>query len=261
MKILAVDDERHALELLEQAISTAVPDSIVQCVRTSSDAIEYARRNEVDVAFLDIRIDEKNGLQVAKQLKEIRKETNVIFVTGYSEYMGEALQMHVSGYVEKPVTSEDVATELENLRHPVQRTEKGVRIQCFGNFEVFVNDKPVEFRRAKSKEILAYLVDRRGAGVRNKELAAILWEDSAYTRTVQSYLQTLLVEMMRALNEAGAADIIIKQYNSYAIDTTKVNCDFYRFNAWDAEAVNSYYGEYMANYSWGEATLGVLAKD
>lgn len=133
-----------------------------------------------------------------------------------------------------------------------------MRIQCFGNFEVFVDGKPVEFKRSKSKEILAYLVDRNGAAVKNKELAAILWEDQAYTRSMQSHLQTLIVEMLRALDAVGVKDIIIKQRGSFAVDIAKVYCDAYQFNYRDIKGVNAFHGEYMANYSWGEFRIGNL---
>ena len=47
------------------------------------------------------------------------------------------------------------------------------------------------------------------------------------------------------------------QYN-IAVDMTKLDCDFYRFLAWDMEAVNAYSGEYMSNYGWAEFMVGYL---
>lgn len=210
MKIIAVDDEKDALQALDRAIKRIEPNREVACFDSAEDALAYAKKQKVDVAFLDIEMPEKNGLQLAKELKEIHGATNIVFVTGHSHYTGEAMGMRASGYVMKPINPKRVQEELENLRHPVTESEHKVRIQCFGNFEVFVDGKPVEFKRSKSKEILAYLVDRNGAAVKNKELAAILWEDQAYTRSMQSHLQTLIVEMLRALDAVGVKDIIIK---------------------------------------------------
>ena len=258
MNILAVDDEYHALECLKKAILKAVPVCWLTGFDNTADALLYAASNPVDVAFLDIRIDEMSGLQMAQKLKEIHGDTNIIFVTGYNEYMRYAFRLHASGYLEKPVTAEDVQEELEYLRHPVRTGSEGVRLQTFGNFEVFVDGKPVLFHRPKSKEALAYLVDRGGASVSKKEMAAILWEDKSYTRSLQSHLYKLISDMTLSLGAAGAGDIVIIHRGFYALDTTKVTCDYYDYNKGDAMAVNSYRGEYMANYSWAEFTTGML---
>lgn len=125
---------------------------------------------------------------------------------------------------------------------------------------MFVDGKPVYFTRAKSKEILAYLVDRKGATVTKKEIAAMLWEDGEYTRSRQYQLQSLISEMVKSLHKAGAGNIVRKGYNCFSVDPEQFECDYYRFQSWDMEAVNSYRGEYMANYSWGELTAGGMER-
>ncbi|MDL2267459.1 response regulator [Desulfovibrio sp. OttesenSCG-928-G15] len=253
MRILAVDDERLALLAMEQAIREADPDCELACFATPAEALAHAAKETVDVAFLDIEMDSMNGLGLAKRLKDIHGKTNIVFVTGYSQYAMDAFSLRASGYLQKPVTAQDVASELHHLRHPLPASEKkGVRIQCFGNFEIFVDGKSISFHRSKAKELLAYLVSRNGAGVSKKELAGILWEDGEYSRATQSYLQTLIAEMLRALNEAGAENIIVKKWNSLSIDTSLVDCDYYNFEKGDPKAVNAYRGEYMANYPWAE---------
>ena len=58
-------------------------------------------------------------------------------------------------------------------------------IQTFGNFDVLLDGNPVHFSSAKSKELLAYLVDRQGALVTRVEAFAALYEDENYTRNNQ----------------------------------------------------------------------------
>lgn len=64
--------------------------------------------------------------------------------------------------------------------------------------------------------------------------------------------------MMKTLNAANVSDIVVKRYNHLSVDVSKVDCDYYRFLNGDSEAINSYTGEYMMNYSWGEFTIGYL---
>jgi len=53
------------------------------------------------------------GVEVAKKLKEINPKMNIIFVTGFSDYKGDAMDMKASGYIMKPVTAEEVKAELD----------------------------------------------------------------------------------------------------------------------------------------------------
>ena len=166
MKILAADDEKIALEGLENAIREAEPSAEVYGFGRAGEALEFFRENVCDIAFLDIQMRNISGIGLAKQLKVINPGLNIIFTTGYSEYMGDAFDMHASGYLLKPITSQKVRQELDNLRHPVEEKPlHRVKICTFGNFEVFVGGNPLKFRYDLTKEMFAYLVDRCGATV------------------------------------------------------------------------------------------------
>ncbi len=260
MNIIAVDDEFHALSEIEHAVLAIAENASMACFMEAAEALDYARTTRVDVAFLDIEMNEMNGLFLAKHLKDIYGGTNIIFVTGYNQYVLNAFALHASGYVLKPINPERVKNELENLRHPVPNPDTGIYVQCFGSFELFVDGTPVIFNRPKSKEALAYLVDRKGARVSKKELAAVLWEDKPYTRSIQSHLHILLEEISTSLVNSGAENFIMKEHGYYSVDTSKFICDYYNYEKGDAFAVNCYRGEYMTNYSWGEFKIGMLDK-
>ncbi|MDD3369350.1 MAG: response regulator [Lachnospiraceae bacterium] len=108
MRIIAVDDERIALEGLISAIKKVVPEEI-RGFRSSEEALQYVKNNPVDVAFLDIEMREMNGVTLAKHLKAICHSINIIFTTGYGEYRECAFALHASGYVTKPVTPEKIS--------------------------------------------------------------------------------------------------------------------------------------------------------
>lgn len=258
MNIIAVDDERPALQAMERALKEAVPEDSCALFLYADEALSYAEHAPVDVAFLDIEMSGMSGLALARAMKALRKETNIIFVTAYSEYAHEAFGLRASGYLTKPVTAEALRRELDDLRNPIKDKNRGVRMQCFGVFEVFVDGKPLVFSRPRAKEILAYLVDRHGGSVDKRELATALWETKEYTRSIQSNLHILLTNMMEVLEEAGVHDLIIKNRTNYSLDTSKFTCDYYEFEQGDANALASFHGEYMKNYSWAEFTAGIL---
>ncbi|MDO4548317.1 MAG: response regulator [Clostridia bacterium] len=260
MTILAVDDEPLALELLTDSIKAAVPDALVFPFLKPSKLLEYASENPANVAFLDIRMRGVTGIELAKRLKELNPDINLIFVTGYEEYTGDAMALHASGYIMKPVTVQAVRAELNDLRRPVPPISKAVlRVKCFGNFDVYTADgKRVHFERTKAKELLAYLVYRSGSSCSVKEIAAVLFEDGEYNQKQRNYVQKIISSMLQALRAAGVESVVTKKYNSLAMDVSQLDCDYYRFMELDAAAVNSYSGEFMSQYPWAEFVIGYL---
>lgn len=263
MEIIAVDDEKIALEGLFHEIQKAVPDAGVHGFRSAQSAAEFLKEHSCDVAFLDIKMRGMNGIDFAKQLKLHNPRMNIIFTTGYDEYTKDALALHVSGYILKPVTSQKIAQEMEELRYPVAPDTKQahgtlLKIQTFGNFEVYHNGEPLKFSRSKSKELFAYLVHKCGSSCSSKELIAVLFENRPYSVSLQKQFQTILSTMLKTLKEVGADSCIVRGRNSTALDPEKVDCDYYHFLDGKADALNSYHGEYMANYSWAEFVTGYL---
>jgi len=261
MKILAIDDSEPALKLLTGSITEAQPLASVFPFNRPSELLTFAKDNPCDIAFLDIQMGGMNGLALAKELKDLNPQINIVFVTAYSQYASEAFDLYPSGYVLKPVTTESVEREIENLRHqPNAKNNARIYAQTFGNFEVFSYGTPLKFRYSKSKELLAYLIDRNGAATNTNELCAVLWEDKEDTHNIKSYLRKLVSDLMKALRKAGADDIIQKHYNSFAVIPEKIVCDSYGFMKGDPACVNTYKGQYMSQYSWAETPTWNIIK-
>jgi len=254
MKILAIDDSERALKLLTHSITEAQPSAQVFAFSKPSELLAYAKENYCDIAFLDIQIWDINGLDVAKELKNLNPRINIIFVTAYSKYASEAFELHPSGYILKPVTKEAIEREIENLRHPIaQNKNTQIYVQTFGNFEVFTYGTPLKFSRSKTKELLAYLIDRNGAMANINELCAVLWENEIDTDNLKAYLRKLISDLSKTLRGIGADDVILRHHKNIAIVPEKIVCDSYGFMKGDPVCVNAYRGEYMSQYSWAEA--------
>lgn len=261
MKFLIVDDEPMALRDLDEALKEAVPDCEVLAFASPRKALTQARGISVHAAFLDIEMGTTSGLVLAKQLKDIQPDIHIIFVTSYAKYAVDAFRLHATGYLMKPALSGDIRRELTFIYGEGIPSGKKARVQTFGGFEVFVDGKPLQFRRSKAKELLACLVDRRGASMTTAEACAILWEDDVAGQSQKSYLRTVVTELKATLYDAGIGEILRKSHNSFAVDPAQLDCDSYRFLDGDPQAVNSYRHDYMPAYSWAEFSVSLFEKN
>ena len=255
MRILCLDDEPLALKMLEMCVREARPEADTAGFDDQDDLLLDAEKNGCDIAFLDIEMPGMNGVELAKRIKKIAPDTNIIFSTAYPQYAGDAFSLHASGYITKPLNREKVLHEIDDLRHPIEGDDRGLRVQAFGNFEVFFDGKPLHFRYSKTKEMLAYLIDRNCAVVDIGEIRAILWDDDE-DRT--SYIKQLRKDLVDTLKEVGAEDAIVIMRGGIGVIPAKIKCDFFDYLAGDAKGINSYHGEYMQQYSWSEVTHGSL---
>lgn len=258
MNIVIIDDELMAIEELKETIESVRDNVSISCFSNYIDGLKSAKNVNYDVAFLDISMPGMNGLELATELKNINKNTNIIFVTGYSEYALDAFGVNASGYILKPAKASDVENALENLRVPVKYNENKIRIQCFGNFEVFFNDSPVKFSRALTKELFAYLINLKGSSATTGEICGILFGDKSSEKSTRHYFRNIVSDLKTTLEKYDAGDVFIYSRNSFSIDVSKVECDYYKYLEYDSAAINSYMGEYMKQYSWAELTNGFL---
>ena len=247
MYFLAVDDEHLQLNKLVDCIRAVAPKDNLSFFDNPLLAYEAAKKSKFDVAFLDIEMAGMNGVELAKKLKGINPGINIIFVTGYAEYALDAYSLHASGYLTKPVTVEKLKAELSNLRYPMPggNSADRLRVQCFGNFEAFYNNEPIKFDRSKTKELLAYLVDRGGAMISVNELSMVLFGEKKY-----SYVRNLVADLSRALKQYGIQNAFIRRFNSYGISRKEISCDYYDYVKNEPYAIKAYNGEYMRQYKW-----------
>ncbi|MBO6207152.1 MAG: response regulator [Lachnospiraceae bacterium] len=266
MKILIVDDEQMGIDGLTESVTEALGKGIELDTfldpKEALAAVEDAAKGGApyDIVFQDIEMPGMNGLELAVAIRKCSPDTNLVMVTAYQEYALDAWKLHVSDYLLKPASAEDVKNALGNLRNPLQENkagteEKRLRVICFGKFEVFIGDKPLAFHRGRSKELLAYLIDRKGAVCNMAELLGILFEDDN-SNSRKSWLRTLVQDLKHTLEEAGVGDVLIKGWNSLSVNCEKIDCDYYKLLEGNPLALNDYSGEYMSQYSWAEMSLG-----
>lgn len=254
MRIIAVDDEKIALDSLSSAIKAIVAEDEVLSFRYPEDALEYIKENTCDIAFLDIEMVGMSGVELASELKKYNSEINIVFCTGYGNYRDAAFELHASGYLMKPITPEKVKHELENLRRPIFEKRR-LKVQTFGNFEVYVDGKPLVFKYRRTKELFAYLVDRVGAMCTVGEITGIIFEDEGGR---EDYFQKLRRDLLTTLEEVGCSSAIVHKRGMLGVVVSELQCDYYDCLSGKKNFSSCYFGEYMSQYSFAEYTNAQL---
>ena len=163
---------------------------------------------------------------------------------------------------------------LENLpEKPTQvavQDRYSIRVQCFGNFRVWLNGEEVSQERwvsARARDLLAYFVTMRGEKCPADKVFDAIWGEKE--RTSRTAFHTALSRLRNAL-KAGADSprLILVEVGEYWLDAARFSIDVDDFNLfitkarsatnnesaaeWYERAVKLYQGEYMQNlyYEW-----------
>ena len=258
MLIIALDDEKLILENTKDVIAQAVPGAQIMTFTRAAPCLQMIRDQGLapDIVFCDIEMPGLTGLAFAARLKELSPDTRIVFVTAYPQYALDAFRVRAQGYILKPLQVKQVLEELAFLPAAEKKEQEKLRVVCFGNFDVFWDDKPVDFTRVKTKELFAYLVYREGTWCSSEEIIRDLWGDEKEDR--KQYLRVLGSDLLASLRPIGMEKVLMRKRNQWAIDKNLIDCDYYHMLEGDMAALNTYRGHYMDQYSWAELTDEML---
>lgn len=117
--VILVDDSKIFISGALPVLEAVLPNAVITGFTRPSEAIEYAKRNRIALAYLDIELGRTtSGLDLCRTMLEINPRTNVVFLTAYVEYSFDAWSTGACGFLLKPVTPEGVRAQLKNLRFP-----------------------------------------------------------------------------------------------------------------------------------------------
>lgn len=259
MTAICVDDEPLVLQLTLSLFRDLPGFQEVEGFAGPLEALDWLENHAPEIALLDIDMPGMNGLELARRIREMHPDTAIIFLTGYSEYALDAFQLHASGYLMKPINREKLASEVEYALSGRNRVKaSNVFAKTFGNFDLLADGRPLVFKRSKSKELLAYLVDRHGGNVSRPEAFAVLWEDTFYDRAMQKQMDVVIRSLRSTLEEAGVGEIFEIQSGWMRILPERMDSDLFRFLDGNRDAIQEYRGEYMSAYSWASQTEAYL---
>jgi DNA-binding LytR/AlgR family response regulator len=121
---LIADDEPHLVDYLRTKLAALWPElRIVATAANGAEALAAIPAHRPDIAFLDIRMPGRTGLQVAQQLLAESPRPRIVFVTAFDQYAIDAFDAEAVDYLLKPVTDERLSRTLDKLRRAAANAE------------------------------------------------------------------------------------------------------------------------------------------
>ncbi len=135
MKVIIVDDEPKAIELIASYLAHFSKFEIVSTFRNGLKALEFLNNNTVDVIFLDINMPHLSGLSLSKL---ISPKTNIVFTTAYSEHALESYEVNAIDYLLKPISLDRFSKTITKLINHLDNSEKSNANQSEGSKTIFI---------------------------------------------------------------------------------------------------------------------------
>jgi YesN/AraC family two-component response regulator len=115
MNILCIDDEPFVLEQIKYMIGEAYPHWEIFTAYDGVQAAHILDHHYIDLAFVDIELPGKNGLELSKTFKEKHPHVTIIILSAHQEfkYAQQAIQIGVSDYLTKPIIEKELLALLD----------------------------------------------------------------------------------------------------------------------------------------------------
>ncbi len=132
MKIAICDDEQKICDLIKNKIesyySSREMDFDIQTFYSGEEVLKQDL-GSIDVLFLDVDMPEKNGMEVARIIREQNKEMLIVFLTAYSEFVFESFKVDAFRYLVKPVECQAFKETLDAISHKFEEKQDVLTFQ------------------------------------------------------------------------------------------------------------------------------------
>jgi two-component system nitrogen regulation response regulator NtrX len=134
-KILIVDDESNIIKTLSAILQDE--DHIVYPSETGQEALDFLRRNDIDLIFLDVWLPDIDGIEVLERIKQVFPDIAVIIISGHGsiDIAVRATKMGAFDFIEKPPSIERVLTSVHNALEHVRLKRENISLLKDSLFE------------------------------------------------------------------------------------------------------------------------------
>ncbi len=192
MKILICDDEQQYVDELKIHIEKFMQSKFISCeIDTTNNPVTVAESNEAyHLAFLDIQMDELDGIALAKILKERNSKVAIFFVTSFDVYQDAAMDLRAFRFFEKPFNANRLYSGLEKAMEYIDESYVDFYIRTNGEHKKILTDDVIFVERGNRQ---VTLVTTEGTYITREtfdEWCAVL-QNSFFYRVHKSFIVNL----------------------------------------------------------------------
>jgi len=205
IKAILVDDEPHAIEVLDNYLRNFGEIEIVARCQDAIQAFQVLQQQKVDLMFLDVKMPGLTGTELLRSLKTPPK---VVFTTAYQDYAVEGFDLNAVDYLLKPIP-------FERFLRAMDKVFTGLNVT---NQSVSLVQKPA----VSNQDVFLYLkVDRKMVKVNVND---ILWVESLrdYIKVVLKEKVLITKQKISLLEELLPEDSFIRVHRSFIVAVDKV---------------------------------------
>jgi len=237
MRALVVDDEPAMLLAMKRLLSKVEGVELVGSFRNAAEALDFVRDNRVDLAFLDIKIGEDDGLELGRALRSLCADADIVFTTSHAEYAIPAYDVYPLDYMVKPISGKRLEQTIARAlgRRAASSGEAGghvsprLTVRGLGCFEAVSRQAgAVKWMSKKSAELFAYLLVHRGRSVAKTRVLEDIFPEMPI-KNAEIYLNTAVYQLRKALSPHGFKESIQSSQEQYRADLSPLDVDFIQF--------------------------------
>lgn len=136
-KIAICDDEPADITYVENilkkwSLEREQKIEVDQYCSAEAFLFEYESKKDYDILFLDIEMDKMDGVTMAKQIRQENESVQIVFITGYSEYIYEGYEVAALHYLMKPVREDKLFSVMDRAVQRIQRNERMLYLDIKG---------------------------------------------------------------------------------------------------------------------------------
>ena len=116
--VVADDEEELRRALIRRVDWEAIGFTVVGEAENGIEALELVEKYEPDLLLTDIRMPFLSGIELARQVREVRPATQIAFLSGFDDfsYAQQAIQYNIVSYMLKPISASELTEELVKIR-------------------------------------------------------------------------------------------------------------------------------------------------
>ena len=130
INILIYDDNQKDIDQLLQCIENFYQSKFtisIHICKNKPDLLQNIKKS--DLLFLDMEINEENGIDIGLELQELKHDCRIIITTSYSKYAIDGYKIHADRYFIKPINQLEFNLEMESVIKNILKNQSAFMIQ------------------------------------------------------------------------------------------------------------------------------------